>query len=156
MTQGQLKDRHITGYGWWIKQERWVFSSFQDSLLNHGNQRGADGCKNGHKETEYGWEVEPDNFHLFNCITVTNNKLVGMFAGICSNKTSFKTCLFLLSFPCLNSDDSILTFRSWRCPGSPCSKKLCVKFCCLCLNAMRFSSGISCGFWYYRRETKGQ
>ena len=26
------------------------------SLLNHRNQRGADGCKNGHKETEYGWE----------------------------------------------------------------------------------------------------
>ena len=103
-----------------------------------------------------GWEAEPDNFHLFNCTIVTNNKLVGMFAGICSNKISLKTCLFLLSFPCLNSDDSILTFRSWRCPGSPCSKKLCVKFCCLCLNAMRFSSGISCGFWYYRKETKGQ
>lgn len=61
MTQGQLKDRHITGYGWWIKRERRVFSSFQDSLLNHRNQRGADGCKNGHRETEYGWEEETES-----------------------------------------------------------------------------------------------
>lgn len=54
--QGQLKDRHITGYGWRINQETWVLSSFHDSLLSHRNQRGADGCKNGDKESEYGWE----------------------------------------------------------------------------------------------------
>ena len=103
-----------------------------------------------------GWDVEPDNFRLYNYIIFTKNELAGMSAGACSNKVSLKTCLFLLSFPCLNSDDFILSCRSWRCPGSPCSHKLCVNFCWLCFNAMRFSSGISCGFSYCKKHYKPQ
>lgn len=33
-----------------VGRDRFLVVSLHDSLLNHRNQRGADGCKNGHKK----------------------------------------------------------------------------------------------------------